>query len=446
MLKVIKIRLYPNNQQQEALSQAFGNCRWLWNYCLNLMNQTYKDTGKGLSGYAIKKQIPQFKKEHEWLKSTYSQCLQQTCLNLGVAFNNFFERRAKYPRFKSKHGKQSIQYPQNVKRIGNCLRLPMVGDVKGIFHREFEEDKIKTVTVSKNKSNQYFASILFENDGAYTQPQTTRGLSPKGHLSPEARDEYLNGYKSSNHKDTPESNSKDKAIGIDLGLTHFAITSDGSKFDNPRWIKKHEHNLKIKQQQLSRKQKGSNNRNKARIKVAKVHNKIANCRSDFNHKLSRRIVNENQVIVVENLAVANMVKNHKLSKAISQVGWSQFCTMLKYKVEQEGKVYQEVDRFFPSSKTCNICLNQVESLLLETRFWNCNSCGTKHIDRDINAAKNIRDEGLRILNLTSGTGDKAMKCGLGGFPHEQLHQEAYRQTVRRSNRGRKKSTTTLVSG
>ena len=394
MFKVVKIRLYPNNQQQQALSQSFGNCRWLWNYCLSMMNQTYQDTGLGLSGYEVKKQIPQLKKEHEWLKLTYSQCLQQACLNLGVAFNNFFERRAKYPRFKSKHGKQSIQYPQNVERVEDCLRLPKIGDVKAVFHRPIE-GKYKTVTVSKNKANQYFASILFDD-----------GL------------------------DTPEVNSQGKAIGIDLGLTpNFAITSEGSKFDNPRWIAKHERNLKIKQQQLSRKQKGSSNRNKSRLKVARVHLKIANCRASFHHKLSRRIVNENQVICVENLAVANMVKNHKLAKAISQVGWGQFCTMLKYKAEQEGKIYQEVDRFFPSSKTCNVCLNQVDSLPLEIRFWDCDNCGTKHIDRDVNAAKNIRDEGLRILNLTSGTGDKA-----------------YRQTVRRSSRGRKKSTTALVSG
>ena len=392
MLRVVKVRLYPNSQQQQALSQAFGNCRWLWNYCLNLMNQTYIDTGKGLSAYEVKKQIPQLKKKYEWLKLTYSQCLQQTCLNLGVAFNNFFERRAKYPRFKSKHGKQSIQYPQNVKQINNCLRLPMIGEVKTIFHREIE-GKIKTVTVSRNKSNQYFAAILFD-DG----------------------------------KEKPKANNKGKAIGIDLGFTHFAITSDGSKFNNPRWLVKHERNLKIKQQQLSRKQEGSNNKNKSRIKVARVHNKIANCRSDFHHKLSRRIVDENQVVCVENLAVSNMVKNRKLAKAISQVGWRQFCTMLKYKCEEEGKVYQEVDRFFPSSKTCNVCLNQVDSLPLKTRKWNCGNCGTKNIDRDVNASLNIRDEGLRIIK-TSGTGDKA-----------------YRQTGRRSNRGRKKSTTTLVSG
>ncbi|QSV54693.1 MAG: IS200/IS605 family element transposase accessory protein TnpB [Dolichospermum sp. UKL201] len=390
MLRVVKVRLYPDVQQQQSLAQAFGSCRWLWNYFLNLMNQTYQETGKGLSGYEIKKIIPQLKKEHEWLSLTYSQCLQQVCLNLGVAFNNFFEKRAKYPMFKSKHGKQSIQYPQNVKITDNQLILPKIGKVSAIIHREIE-GKIKTVTITKNCSEQYFAAILFE-DG----------------------------------KEKPELIAEGKAIGIDLGLTHFAITSDGSKFDNPRILNKHEKNLKIKQQQLSRKEKGSSNRNQARKKVAKVHRKITNCREDFLHKLSRRIVNENQVIVVENLHVKGMIQNHCLAKSIQQVGWGMFCTMLKYKAENEGKIYQEVDRFFPSSKTCHVCLNQVGKLPLDIRYWTCEKCQSKH-DRDINAAINLRDEGLRIM--TSGTGDKA--C---------------RPDVSRSNRGRKKSTTALSAG
>jgi putative transposase len=390
MLKVVKVRLYPNPQQQQLLEQSFGNCRWLWNYCLNLMNQIYKQTSKGLSGYDVKKLIPWLKKEHKWLTLTYSQCLQQVCLNLGVAFNNFFERRAKYPRFKSKHGKQSIHYPQNVKVGDSYLTIPKIGDVSAIIHRTIE-GKVKTVTISKNCSNQYFAAILFD-DG----------------------------------KDKPESSTDGKAIGIDLGLSHFAVTSDGSKFDNPRIFGKHEKNLKLKQQQLSRKQKGSNNRNKARKKVARVHRKITNCRADFLHKLSRRIVNKNQVIVTENLNVKGMMQNHCLAKSIHQVGWGMFCTMLKYKAEAEGKVYQEVDRFFPSSKTCHVCLNQVGSLPLDVRRWTCEHCQTTH-DRDINAAINLRDEGLRIL--TSGTGDKA--C---------------RPDVSRSSRGRKKSTTALSVG
>lgn len=390
MLKVVKVRLYPSAQQQQLLEQSFGNCRWLWNYCLNLMNQTYKETGKGLSGYDVKKLIPQLKKEYEWLGLAYSQCLQQACLNLGVAFNNFFEGRAKYPRFKSKHGRQSIQYPQHVKIAESYLTIPKIGDVPATIHRAIE-GKVKTVTVSKNCSNQYFASILFD-DGSYK----------------------------------PESSMDGKAIGIDLGLSHFAVTSDGSKFDNPRVLHKHERNLRLKQQQLSRKQQGSNNRNKARNKVARFHRKITNCREDFLHKLSRRIVNENQVIVTENLNVKGMMQNHCLAKAIQQVGWGMFCTMLRYKAEAEGKIYQEVDRFFPSSKTCHVCLNQVGSLPLDIRSWTCENCQTKH-DRDINAAINLRDEGLRIL--TSGTGDKA--C---------------RPDVSRSNRGRKKSTTTLSVG
>jgi putative transposase len=384
MLKAVKVRLYPNQQQKQSLEQSFGNCRWLWNYGLNLMNQTYQETGKGLSSSDIKKQIPSLKQEYEWLKLTYSQCLQQVCINLGTAFNNFFEKRTKYPRFKSKHGKQSIQYPQNVKVLENALKLPKIGEVKAVIHRPIE-GKLKTVTVTKNRCDQYFASILLE-DG----------------------------------KPNPDSSTEGKAVGVDLGLNHFAVTSDGAKFNNPKWIAKHERNLKRKQQDLSRKQKGSNNRNQARKKVAKVHNKVARCREDFLHKLSRRIVNENQVICVENLNVKGMVKNHNLAKAIGQVGWGMFLTMLKYKAEQEGKIYVEVDRFFPSSKTCNVCLNHIDSLPLDVRNWTCSNCGTSH-DRDINAAINLREEGLRLLT-----------CGTRG--------KAYCRDVRPNRRGRKKST------
>jgi putative transposase len=390
MLKVVKVRLYPNTEQQQLLEQSFGNCRWLWNYCLNLMNETYKDTGKGLSGYDVKRLIPQLKKEYEWLSLAYSSCLQQVCLNLGVAFNNFFEKRSSYPNFKSKHGRQSIQYPQNVKVLKNCLSIPKIGEVKAVVHRKIG-GKIKTVTISKNCSSQYFASVLFE-DGKEKPALTTDG----------------------------------KAIGIDLGLTYFAITSDGSKFENLRILNKHEKNLKRKQQDLSRKVKKSSNRNKARKLVARVHRKITNCREDFLHKLSRRIVNENQVICVENLKVKGMMQNHCLAKSIHQVGWGMFCTMLKYKAEQDGKIYQEVDRFFPSSKTCHVCLNQVASLPLEIRIWTCFHCNTTH-DRDVNAAINLRDEGLRLL--TCGTRDKA-----------------YCPDVRPTSRGRKKSTVGLSVG
>ena len=414
MLRVVKIRIYPTEQQKVSLAKAFGTTRWVWNHFLALTNQTYKETGKGIAKYDMIKQLPKLKKqeETEWLKQTYSQSLQSVCLNLSRAFVNFFEKRARYPRFKSRHGKQSLIYPQNVKLAENKIYFPKLDWINAIIHRPIE-GVIRTVTITKNSAEQYYASVMFE-DG-------TEKPLPNSAL-----------------KDT----AKGKAIGIDLGLTHFAITSDSQKFANPRWFKKHEKNLKIKQQQLSRKQKGSNNRNKSRLKVAKVHNKVTRCREDFHHKLSRRIVNENQVLVLENLAIKNMLKNHNLAKAISQVGWGQFCTMLKYKAEQEGKVYLEVDRFFPSSKICHVCLNQVESLPLDVRTWTCSSCGTTH-DRDINAAISLRDEGLRLLTvgyaeLNSAYRTTVATCG--------TRDKAYCPDVRPSRGGRKKSTTGQSAG
>ena len=368
MYKAYKFRIYPNTEQEIALAKSFGCCRWFWNYSLNLCQETYQSTGKGLTRGYIQGLLPSLKKEYEWLTDAYSQCLQVVALNLSQAYQNFFEKRAKLPRFKSKHGRQSISYPANVKFEEDYLKLPKIGLVYCVRHREFE-GTIKTVTISKNPDGKYYASILVD-DGS----------------------------------ELPSQSSDGKAIGIDLGLNHFAITSNGSKYDNPRHLAKHQRNLKRKQQKLSRKKKGSNNRQKARGKVAKVHSKISRCREDFLHKLSRKIVNENQVIAVENLNVKGMVRNHNLAKAISDCGWGMFCTMLKYKAEWEGKTYIEVDRFFPSSKTCNVCLNQVGSLPLDVRTWTCEHCKTIH-DRDINAAINIRDEALRILSL--GTSDTA---------------------------------------
>lgn len=368
MYKAYKYRIYPNTEQQIALAKSFGCCRWFWNYSLNLCQETYTATGKGLSRFAIQKLLPQLKKEHEWLTDAYSQCLQVVALNLSTAYRNFFDKRARLPRFKSKHGRQSISYPANVKLEGDYLKLPKIGLVYCVRHREFE-GTIKTVTISKNPDGKYYASVLVD-DG----------------------------------KETPETSTDGKAIGIDLGLIHFCITSNGSKYDNPKHFAKHQRNLKRKQKKLSRKQKGSETRQNAKNKVAKVHSKISRCREDFLHKLSRKIVNENQVIAVENLNVKGMVRNHNLAKAISGCGWGIFCTMLKYKAENEGKTYIEIDRWFPSSKTCNVCLNQVGSLPLDIRSWTCEHCQTNH-DRDINASINIRNEALRILSL--GTSDTA---------------------------------------
>ena len=387
-MKAVKIRIYPDAAQQEALAKSFGCVRWMWNYSLNLMTQAYRETGKGLSAYTVKKLLPGLKREHAWLKEPYSQCLQSAVFNLSQAFVNFFEGRSKYPRFKNKHGRQSIQYRQNVKLEGGRLVLPKIGSVTAKVHRSIE-GKIKTVTVSMNPDGRYFAALCLD-DGSEKPPASADG----------------------------------KAVGIDLGLTHFAITSDGSKFDNPRHIARQERNLKRKQRQLSRKQKGSNRSTKARKLVARVHQKIANSRNDFLHKLSRKMVDENQVIIVENLAVRNMVKNHCLAKSISDAGWGRFCTLLKYKAEQDGKIYQEVDRLFPSSHLCHVTLLPIEKMGLSIRSFECPHCGQRH-DRDVNAAINIRNEGLRLLALgTSASAQGGSVRPKGGRRKSTLSEAA----------------------
>jgi putative transposase len=368
MYQSVKARIYPTDAQAEKLSQFFGCARWWWNHALNQTTTTYAQTGKGLSREGLNALLPALKKEFPWLGECHSQVLQSVTLNLSKAFINFFEKRAKFPNFKSKHGQQSIQYPQGTKFVDHLIYLPKLGWVKINLHRPLNGE-VKTVTISKNTSGQYFAAILTEQEGEYPVP------SREGN-----------------------------AIGIDLGITDFAITSTGSKYPNPRPIKKHQSNLKRKQRKLSRKVKGSNSRNKARKLVAKVHQRISNSRQDFLHKLSHKLVNENQVIVVEDLAVKNMVRNHCLAKAISDCGWSSFVGMLDYKCERSGKILVKVDRFFPSSKTCSHCYHRVSTLSLDVRQWTCSSCGTSH-DRDVNAAQNLKAEGLRLLSL--GTSETA---------------------------------------
>ena len=388
MLKAVKVRLYPNIEQRQHLVQSFGCARWYWNHSLALTQKTYQETGKGLSRGAIQGLLPSLKKEYEWLKEPYSQCLQVVALNLSNAFINFFEGRGRFPQFKAKGNKQSISYPQNVKVLNGFIKFPKLKLVEAKISKPIE-GTVKTVTISQVPSGKYYASILVD-DGI----------------------------------DKPEQKSDGECIGLDVGVCDICVTSEGSKYNNPRWFKKHYLNLKRKQQKLARKQKGSNNRYKARKLAAKVYEKVSNCRLDFLHKLSRRIVDENQVIAVENLNVKGMVRNPKLALAISNVGWGMLNTMLKYKAEWAGKVYVQIDRFFPSSKLHNGCLYKIDNLPLDVRFWDCPKCGEKHIDRDINAAQNIRDEALRLLAL----GRKATACG---------------GTVSRGS-GREKSTTEQV--
>lgn len=360
MISATKIRLYPNKEQRDSLSVQFGHARFVYNEALQESQKAYRETGKGLNYYAMAVKLPKLKKEHPWLKDAYAQVLQQSLQNLARAYENFFAKRAKYPNFKKKSNTQSISYPQNVKFKDGKILLPKVGLVKCVIHREIVGN-IKTVTVTMNAAGQYHASVLTDN-----------GL-------PE-----------------PKVSTDGKAIGIDVGLTDLAVTSNGSKYSNPRHLNKAMKNLKRKQKKLSRKKKGSNSRNKARQKLAKAHLKVANARKDYLHKLSRKIVDDNQVVCVETLNVKGMTKNHKLAKSISDAGWGTLVNFLEYKCAREGKAFVKCDRWFPSSKACSSCGAVQEKMPLDIRSWECHSCGTKH-DRDVNAAKNIRDEGLRIL-------------------------------------------------
>ena len=383
-----KVRIYPSEEQKQQLAGAMGCSRWWWNFALNKSIETYKETGKGLSRAGLNALLPNLKKEYEWLRTeVYSQSLQQTSLNLSRAFINFFEKRARFPRYKSKHGKQSVGFPQSVKIIGDWIKLPKIGLVKAVFDRRYI-GTIKTVTISKDSSDRYFASILYELEVCFI----TCGSSLCG-----------NG---------------DKIIGLDLGIKDFCIAHDGtktSKYANPRHFKKHEKNLARKQQKLSRKQKGSKARQKAQKLVAKVHARISNARQDFLHKLSRKLTNESKVVVVENLFlngslmgetpktapvrnVKGMVRLPKLAKAISDVGWGMFINFLSYKLEREDKRLVEIDRWFPSSHICPDCLTQTPKMDLSIREWIClnQSCGKTH-DRDEAASRNIRAEGIRII-------------------------------------------------
>nr|WP_242054781.1 transposase [Nostoc flagelliforme] len=367
-MRAVKVRLYPTPEQQTALSRSFGCARWYWNYALNACVQHYVYSGKTLKMSVYKGLLPQLKVEYPWLKQDcYSSVLQCVAINLDKAYKNFFEGRAKFPKFKSKFNKQSIQYPQSVTVVGDKLKIPKIGEVKAVFHRQVL-GIIKTVTISKTVTDKYFASILVES---------------------ECSDHQLGG---------------DKILGIDLGLKDFAIVHDGeefTKYSNAKHLKRHKRNLARKQKKFARKVKGSKSRHKHKKLVAKVHERVSNSRQDFLHKLSRKLVNESQIIVVENLHIKGMVRNRKLSKSISDVGWGMFINFLDYKLKDSLGQLVEIDRFFPSSKTCSCCGHVVDELPLDIREWDCRKCKYHH-NRNKNASQNMRTEGIRILSIDGG--------------------------------------------
>ena len=362
----MKVRLYPTAEQKQLLAKQFGCARFWWNRSLGLQYKTRSTQGRWLKRTELNAMLPQLKKELPWLKTDcYSQVLQATSKHLEQALKNWFEGRAKKPRFKAKSNRQSISFPQNVLVISNQIKVPKVGLIDAKFTKEIE-GIIKTVTISVTPSGKYYASIGLDLGDKEVKQSTDGAIT-----------------------------------GIDLGLKDYVTCHNGTdsySVKHPKWLKRHERNLRYQQKQLSRRKKGSSRRNKARLLVARVHEKLSNARQDFLHKLSRKITDESQVVVVENLNIKGMVKNRKLSKAIAQSGWGMFLNFLDYKLKHKGGVLVEIDRFFPSSKLCSNCGHKYQELELSEREWTCSACMKKH-SRDENAAKNIRVEGMRILGL-----------------------------------------------
>ncbi len=360
--KAYKFRFYPTKEQQEILSQTFGCTRVAYNWCLKLRKDQYTNNGKSINYHESSALFTDLKKseEYKWLNNVSSVPLQQALRHCNTAFLNFFSKRSAFPKFKKKSDKQSAEYTRSAFKFENGeLKLAkMKRPLKIKWSRKFSGSP-STVTVSKNPDGKYFVSML-----------VTEGIKP------------LKAVKAK--------------IGIDLGIKDIVVTSDGFRSGNPKNTKKHERKLAHNQKLLARKTKGSNRYNKQKIKVAKVHAKISNSRIDFLHKLSTDIVRKNQVICTETLVVKNMVKNRKLSKALSDASFGTFLRMLEYKCGWYGRTLVGIDKWYPSSKTCSSCGHIHSELKLEDRFWTCKKCNTL-LDRDLNASKNILAVGTTVL-------------------------------------------------
>lgn len=361
-LKAFKYRLYPTEKQKEFLEKHFGSCRFVYNHFLALRRDAWQRNKQSISGFECKRQLKNLKTEFPWLKDVNSQSLQDVVLNLEKAYRRFFKGFAGYPRFKTKNGFQSFAVPQNFGIEDDKLYIPKAKDgIKVKLHRAINGIPV-IATISKTPSGKYFVSVISKT--------VTEKL--------------------------PITNRK---IGVDLGLTHFATLSGGEKIEHPKTLLQSERLLKKLQRQLSRKEKSSKNRNKARLKVAKLNEKITNQRNDFLHKLSYRLINENQVICLEDLNVKGMVRNRYLAKAISDSGWGELCRQMQYKADWYGRTVKQIPRFYPSSKECSICRFVMTDLKLSRRTWTCPNCGTVH-DRDDNASSIILRVGQGMPEVT----------------------------------------------
>lgn len=378
-MKGYKYRLYPNKKQTELLNQMLGNARFVYNWALNRRIEAYQKDKKKLSAFTLMKELKKLKEqpEYEWLNLSVAQSLQASIVNMEKAFTRFFKQKKGFPNFKSKkRGKHTISFPQNTKIDfeNNKISVNKLLWIKARISREFE-GTIKTAVISKTPTNKFFISLTVEQKAKKVRQKPIREKT---------------------------------AVGIDTGIKTFATLSDGKEIENPKHLKQLLQRLKILQKRASKKQKGSNNRRKAFLRVARLHERIANQRLDFIHKVSTQIANEYDTAIVENLNIAGMLKNHHLAQSIADLGLGAFYRILKYKLEERGKNYLEIGRFEPSSKLCSECGELNNNLTLADREWVC-GCGAKH-NRDLNAAINIKKFGLQKQNLINRIGAIQSAC------------------------------------
>lgn len=365
--KTYKFRLYPNKEQEKMLANFFGSVRFVYNHFLGKRKEQYEQTRKSSNYYEQAKELTAMKKTvaYSWLKEINSQTLQHALRHLETAYVNFFKGRTRFPRFHSKKHGGSFAIPQHFKVEGNRVFIPKFKGGIRFAKSQDVQGELRNMTVSVTPGGKYYVCIM-----ALVEVEDLE----KTNLS----------------------------VGIDLGLKDFVITSNGDRYSSNKFIKKYSKKLATMQKHLSRKKKGSGSWNRQRIKVARLQEKIMSCRKDKMHKISIDLIRRYDVVCCEDLNVKGMVRNHHLAKSVSDASWGTFVTMLEYKAKWYGKTLVKIGRFYPSSKTCHHCGHVKEELSLADRYYTCPNCG-ELIDRDLNAAKNILDEGLR--NISAGTVD-----------------------------------------